>query len=73
MPKKKLRTYPQIVFELLKNDIALSASNQQEADMAQKSWEFSDDFWSKVKPLIEKPRRDPNKTYGSPTIAILTF
>ena len=31
--------------------------------MAQKSWEISDDFWSKVEPLITKPRRDPNKTY----------
>ena len=31
--------------------------------MAQKSWEITDEFWSKVEPLITKPRRDPNKTY----------
>ncbi len=30
--------------------------------MAQKSWEITDEFWSKVEPLIANPRRDPNKT-----------
>jgi len=27
------------------------------------SWEVSDAFWQRVKPLIPKPLRDPNKTY----------
>ena len=31
--------------------------------MAHKSWEITDEFWSKVEPLIPKPKRDPNKTY----------
>ena len=51
------------MLEFLKNDAILSASNQQEADMAQKSWEISDEFWSKVEPLIAKPKRDSSKTY----------
>ena len=41
----------------------LSASNRQEADMAHNSWEINDEFWSKVEPLIPKPKRDPNKSY----------
>ena len=28
-----------------------------------KSWEVSDLFWEKVKPLIPKPKRDASKTY----------
>ena len=28
-----------------------------------KSWEVSDKFWEKVKPLIPKPKRDEKKTY----------
>ena len=31
--------------------------------MAHKSWEITDEFWSKVEPLIPKPKRDPNKSY----------
>ena len=28
-----------------------------------KSWEVSDSFWQKVKPLIPSPKPDPNKQY----------
>jgi len=31
--------------------------------MRQKSWKITDEFWSKVEPLIPKPKRDPNKSY----------
>ena len=31
--------------------------------MATKSWEVSDSFWSKVKPLIPKAKRDKIKEY----------
>jgi transposase len=27
------------------------------------SWEVSDSFWKRVKPLLPPPRRDPNKPY----------
>ena len=28
-----------------------------------KSWEVSDSFWPKVKPLIPSPKGDPNQKY----------
>ena len=31
--------------------------------MAHNSSEINDEFWSKVEPLIPKPKRDPNKSY----------
>ena len=31
--------------------------------MAMNSWEVSDTFWSKVKPLIPRARRDSNREY----------
>lgn len=31
--------------------------------MALKSWEVTDEFWSKVEPLIPAPKRDKNREY----------
>ena len=31
--------------------------------MVKQSWEVSDEFWSRVEPLVPRPRRDENRSY----------